>query len=166
MTIRLRAMEPEDLDVIYNIENDLDLWTVGYTNAPYSRYLLHDFIANSTCDIYTDRQLRLIAENENGEIVGIADLSDFEPRHNRAEFGMVVRKEFRRQGIAKLIVEKIIDYARRVIHLHQVYSVVSVDNKAAIAMFKSLQFDDGQRLKEWIFDGKNYKDAMFFHYFL
>ena len=48
-------MEPEDLDVIYNIENDLDLWTVGYANAPYSRYLLHDYVANATSDIYADR---------------------------------------------------------------------------------------------------------------
>ena len=80
MTIRLRAMEPEDLDVIYNIENDLDLWTVGYANAPYSRYLLHDYVANATSDIYADRQLRLMAENDEGEVVGIVDLSDFEPR--------------------------------------------------------------------------------------
>ena len=55
MTIRLRAIEPEDLDVIYDIENDLELWTVGYTNAPYSRYILHDYIANATSDIYADR---------------------------------------------------------------------------------------------------------------
>jgi hypothetical protein len=26
--IRLRALEPEDLDVLYAIENDLDLWSV------------------------------------------------------------------------------------------------------------------------------------------
>ena len=26
--VTLRAIEPEDLDVLYEIENDLDLWTV------------------------------------------------------------------------------------------------------------------------------------------
>lgn len=166
MTIRLRAMEPEDLDVIYNIENDLDLWTVGYANAPYSRYLLHDYVANATSDIYADRQLRLMAENDEGEVVGIVDLSDFEPRHNRAEMGLVVRKEYRNRGYAKQIVEQLIQYSRRVLHLHQVYCVISVDNEAACGLFRSLSFRGDQRLEDWLFDGEKYSDAMFFHYFL
>ena len=33
--IRLRAMEPEDLDVLYQIENNQKLWDVGTTNVPY-----------------------------------------------------------------------------------------------------------------------------------
>ena len=57
----LRAMEPEDLDVLYSIENDIELWSAGYTTVPYSRYILHDYIANATCDIYADRQVRLMA---------------------------------------------------------------------------------------------------------
>ena len=32
--IRLRALEPEDLDVLYGIENDHSLWSVGATNVP------------------------------------------------------------------------------------------------------------------------------------
>ena len=35
--IILRALEPEDLDVLYSIENDIELWSVGYTTVPYSR---------------------------------------------------------------------------------------------------------------------------------
>ena len=55
--IRLRAIEPEDLDLLYRIENDTQLWNVGATNVPYSRFLLHGFISSSTGDIYTDKQL-------------------------------------------------------------------------------------------------------------
>ena len=36
-SIRLRAIEPEDLDLLYLIENDTRLWNVGTTNVPYSR---------------------------------------------------------------------------------------------------------------------------------
>ena len=39
--IRLRALEPEDLDELYQIENDRRLWDVGLTNVPYSRFALH-----------------------------------------------------------------------------------------------------------------------------
>ena len=44
--VSLRAIEPEDLDLLYRIENDRNLWNVGTTNVPYSRYTLHDYIAN------------------------------------------------------------------------------------------------------------------------
>ena len=55
--MKLRAVEPEDLDLLYQIENDQSLWLVGATNVPYSRYTLHDYIANSSDDIYADSQV-------------------------------------------------------------------------------------------------------------
>ena len=32
--IMFRAMEPEDLDVLYSIEKDIELWSAGYTTVP------------------------------------------------------------------------------------------------------------------------------------
>ena len=95
--IRLRAIEPEDLDILYTIENDVSLWSVGTTNVPYSRYVLHDYIAHASNDIYTDRQVRLIIENEEGKMVGIADVMNFDPQHLRAELGIVIQSGFRHQ---------------------------------------------------------------------
>ena len=37
-SINFRAMEPEDLDLLYTIENDTKLWNIGVTSVPYSRY--------------------------------------------------------------------------------------------------------------------------------
>ena len=34
--VRLRAMEPEDLELLYTIENDTQLWCVGTANVPVS----------------------------------------------------------------------------------------------------------------------------------
>ena len=90
--IRLRALEPEDLDFLYEIENDESLWEVGGTNEPYSRQVLLDYITTATADIYTDKQVRLIVENEQQEAVGIIDLMNFDPRHQRAELGIVIKK--------------------------------------------------------------------------
>ena len=67
--VRLRAIEPEDLDLLYQIENNQQLWNVGATNVPYSRYTLHDYIASSSDDIFSDRQVRLIVENEENQTV-------------------------------------------------------------------------------------------------
>ncbi|MCI6309270.1 MAG: GNAT family N-acetyltransferase, partial [Prevotella sp.] len=53
-TVKLRALEPEDLEMLYTIENNQSEWNVGATNVPYSRYVLRDYIANTASDIYAD----------------------------------------------------------------------------------------------------------------
>ena len=47
----LRALEPEDLELLYSIENDDSIWKIGASNVPYSKYVLRDYIANSHNDI-------------------------------------------------------------------------------------------------------------------
>ena len=79
--VRLRAMEPEDLDMLYHIENDRSLWNISATNVPYSRYALHNYIADAKNDIYIDGQLRMMIENREQEIVGVIDLVNFDPKH-------------------------------------------------------------------------------------
>lgn len=165
--IILRALEPEDLEVLYSVENDIELWSVGYTTVPYSRYLLHDYIANSTCDIYADRQVRLMVEtSDGGEVVGIVDITGYEPRHNRAELGLVVRKQYRNKGYGHLIVEKMISYAHEVIHLHQLYIVVDSDNTSSIELFRKCGFSVSHQLKDWLYDGEKYRNAVFLTLFL
>ncbi len=63
--IFLRALEPEDLDFLYEMENDESLWEVGSTNVPYSRQMLLDYIATACADIYADRQVRFIIETKS-----------------------------------------------------------------------------------------------------
>lgn len=162
MRIRLRALEPEDLDLLYNIENDQSLWDVGNTNVPYSRYALHNYIAQTTGDIYQDGQVRLMIENEQSEVVGIADLVNFDARHQRAELGLVIINKFRRNGYAVEVVGQVADYALRVLHLHQLYAVVDVDNMASSSLFAHLGWQSSARLHEWLFDGKSYHDVIIY----
>jgi diamine N-acetyltransferase len=165
-TIRLRAIEPEDLDLLYQIENDSSLWDVGTTNVPYSRYTLHDYIATSADDIYADRQVRLVIDNEAGETVGIVDLVRFDPQHRRAEAGIVVLKSCRRQGYATAALAELCAYALRVLHLHQLYAVVKNDNTEALHVFHNAGFTEQSVLKDWLFDGRKYHDAHLLQSFL
>lgn len=158
--IRLRAIEPEDLDALYMIENDVSLWNVGRTNVPYSRYTLHDYIAHASNDIYTDRQVRLIIENEQNEVVGIADIVSFDPQHLRAELGIVIKSAYRRQGVAMAALGEILHYAHRILHLHQVYVIIDEQNTAALQLFNRLTFMESARLTDWLYDGSQYHDAL------
>lgn len=164
--VKLRAMEPEDLDMLYQIENDSSIWHVGTNNVPYSRYALHDYIAHASGDIYTDKEVRLMIDNENNETVGIVDLVNFSPQHQRAEIGIVIKKGCRNLGYANAAIRKIISYAHDIVHLHQLYAIVEVSNEISLSLFESLGFSQGIRLKEWTFNGTTYTDAVMMQKFL
>ena len=159
-TIFLRAIEPEDLDLLYRIENDRSLWNVSATNVPYSRYTLHEYIANSTGDIYADRQVRLMIENGEHDVVGIVDLVNFDPANCRAELGLIIEEPYRQSGYAQAAVEAICDYAVSVLHLCQIFAFIDADNTPCITLFRKLQWNESARLKKWLFDGKDYHDAI------
>lgn len=161
----LRAMEPEDLHLIYEVENEEGIWDMGVTNVPYSQYLLLDYISNATGDIYADKQVRLIVENEAHEAVGVADLMDFDPKHNRAELGIVIKKPFRKLGYGRAAIAKMSEYAEKVLHLHQIFCFVAENNIPSRKMLQTSGFQESTLLKEWLFDGKEYHAAYFFQRF-
>ena len=164
-TVCLRAMEPEDLELLYQVENDQSLWDKGVTNVPYSHFLLREFIANSTGDIYTDKQVRLMISTPD-TTVGIADLINFDPSHQRAEVGIVVLAQYRRQGFALEALRQLALYARQTLHLHQLYAYVDMQNDSSLNLFKKAGFHHTCTLQDWLFDGKNHHDAAFLQLFL
>lgn len=155
----LRAMEPEDLDLLYQIENDTKLWNIGLTNVPYSRYVLHDYIATSSGDIYTDKQVRLIIENEEHQTIGLVDIMNFNPQNRRAEMGIVVQEAFRQKGYGKDAIQKVMRYAKKILHLHQLYVVVNSSQKLTIGLFLRMGFKETCQLTDWLYDGEVYHDA-------
>lgn len=164
--VRLRAMEPEDLDLIYAMENDEDQWPAGRTNVPYSRYVLHDYIASATNDIYADGQVRMVIEAADGKVVGLVDLVDFSAQHLRAEISIVVLRDCRRQGYAAAALRKVASYALRILHLHQLYAVVGEGNAASLALLTGCGYRVSGELDEWLYDGRAYGKAKVLQLFL
>lgn len=164
--VNLRAMEPEDLDLLYTIENNRELWNVGTTNVPYSRYALHNYIANSSSDIYVDRQVRLMIEDEEKSVIGIIDIVNFDPQHLRAEVGIVIQQAHRGKGYGQAAMKKIIAYAHLTLHLHQLYAFIATDNAHSVRLFENMRFAKGAILKDWLYDGEIYHDAVIMQFFL
>jgi len=158
--VHLRAMEPEDLDLLYTIENDSSIWNVGLTNVPYSRFVLHDFMSSNTGDIYTDKEVRLLIENEVKVVVGIVDLMKFDPKNLKAELGLLISSAFRRQGYAKATISLIHEYALSTLHLHQLYVVIAASNETTLSLFRQYGYQQSGILREWLYDGRTYHDAV------
>ena len=58
--IYLRALEPEDLLFLEEIENDEGLWHLSSTVTPFSKAILKNYIDNAHRTIYDTEQLRLV----------------------------------------------------------------------------------------------------------
>jgi diamine N-acetyltransferase len=64
--IVLRALEPDDIELLHRWENDEEIWTVSHTIVPFSRHTLALYIQNSYQDIYESPDDDRYAPRENG----------------------------------------------------------------------------------------------------
>lgn len=158
--VRLRALEPEDVDYLYKWENDPLVWEVGETIAPFSRDTLRKFIENQQYDIFRTRQLRLVVCGQpDGKPVGMVDLFDFDPINQRAAVGIIICDEAdRRQGYASEALSLLLDYAREAFGLHQVYCGVESSNLASLTLFQSCGFEQIGLKRDWSRTGNGWRD--------
>src|SRR5687768_5717624 len=104
--IYLRALEPGDADLLYRWENNLKLWQVSFTQVPFSRFILEEFVNAAHQDIYTNKQLRLICcSTATNECLGVVDLFEFDAMHGRSGLGIYIAEEHRKNGFAAECVE-------------------------------------------------------------
>ncbi|MDP5000668.1 MAG: GNAT family N-acetyltransferase [Flavobacterium sp.] len=149
--IYLRALEPEDLEFIYKIENNESVWEVSNTQTPYSRFLIRQYLENAHQDIYEAKQLRLaICLNDTFEALGLIDLFDFDPKNNRAGVGIVISNETNRNsGIGSEALGLVINYAFHHLQLHQLYANIGSKNEISISLFTKFGFQKIGVKKDW-----------------
>ncbi len=150
--IYLRAIEPKDIDFLYELENDTNIWEISGTVAPYSKHILELYLQNSYKDIYEAKQLRLCICNATGKVIGLIDLFNFDPVNKKVGLGVIVsKKEDRNKGIGTEALCLICDYVFNVLNLHQVYANVLESNSASVHLFEKLDFKAVGIKRDWIF---------------
>ena len=163
-TIYLRALEPEDLEFIYAIENNESVWEVSNTQTPYSRFLIRQYLENAHQDIYEAKQMRLaICLSDTFEAIGLIDLFDFDPKNNRAGVGIVISNESNRNsGIGSEALQLVIHYAFNQLQLHQLYANIGSKNEISISLFTKFGFQKIGVKKDWIKVNNVFKDEMLY----
>ena len=157
--IYLRALEPEDLDFVHEIENTEDFWVVSATQSPYSRFMIKKYLENSHRDIYEVKQLRLVICNYDHKPVGLIDLFDLEPKDRRAAIGILIADpEDRKKGYGAESISLVCEYSFKHLALHQVYANVTADNEASVRLFEGQGFSLVGVKKDWILVNKQFKD--------
>lgn len=159
--IKLRALEPEDLELLYKWENTTGLWLHGNTLAPYSKYALKKYITETQLqDIYESKQLRLMVELADGETtIGIIDLYDLDVRNSRAGVGILIDEKYRNNKYATQALDLIKNYAFNFLGLYQLYAYISVENEYSLKLFENAGYRLAGTLKNWILEDDIYKDV-------
>lgn len=161
-TVYLRALEADDLPFLYDLENDASVWGLASdTLTPISHYSLQRYLDSAAADFYEVRQLRLVVCRRTDEVaVGTVDLFQFEPHHRRAAVGIMVRQAERRRGYAAEALKLTQQYARRTLHLHQLYCTVAASNQPSIRLFRGAGFRRVGLRRQWLSTEAGWEDAV------
>ena len=164
--IRLRALEPEDLDRLYEWENNTQLWDVGNTRNPYSRYILKQYIINSDKDIYENKQLRLMMVSvKTGKTVGTVDLFDFDIHNSRIALGLFVDFYSQGNGYALDSLHLVEQYVFEFLKINQLYCHISVNNLPSMHLFEKEKYSKAGLLKDWIKTTNGFENVVLFQKF-
>ena len=160
--IKLRALEPEDLQFVLDVENNEDIWHLSNTQTPFSRFVIKQYLENAHKDIFEVKQLRLVISDKNDNALGLIDLFNFDFKNKRAGVGIVIKEPSNRdQGYGFEALQLLINYSFTHLGLHQLYCNISEDNKASIQLFTKIGFEKVGLKKDW-----NYNNGKFNNEFL
>lgn len=162
--IKLRAVEPEDLELLYEWENNNQYWIISNTVSPFSKYTLKRYIENSHKNIYVTGQLRLMIDHlKTAKTIGTIDIFDFDSFHKRAGLGILIADEsFRKKGYASMALKCLCDYCFDTLQLHQLYCNVLSNNPESMQLFLKQGFKEIGVKKDWIKSGDGYIDEHMF----
>jgi diamine N-acetyltransferase len=160
--ISLRPLEPVDIDILYEWENNMKIWNVSNTKTPFSKYILAEYLKESAKDIYETKQLRLIIQNKDSEAVGAVDLFDFDPYHMRAGIGILIHNnEYRNHGYASDALNALFGYVVDILGLKQLFANISAQNEVSIHLFEKLGFIHSGVKKNWLKTPGGWEDEVF-----
>lgn len=178
--MHLRPLEPEDLELLYTIENDERLWNTSNTDGPYSRFALKNYIASSD-NIYECGQLRLVIDIANipqsdstispnahtsSQPIGLIDLTNYSSLNARAEVGITLLRAYQGQGYGQRALQLMEHYATERLRIHSLYAYVSPHNLPSFHLFQNNGYKVVAKLPDWSFrEGKYEEIALFLKIF-
>ena len=146
--IKLRALEPEDIDFLYHLENEESLWEVSETQLPFAKHLLQDYIQHAYQDIYEAKQYRYVIAIDEKPL-GCVDLYDFSPKHHRAAVGIALLPNYQGKGYGKALIDFIIEKYKG---KYSVLQVGTGESQATIPFYEKCGFIRSHTIKNFFID--------------
>lgn len=156
MTVRLRALERDDLPLVHRLTNDSKIMSYWFSEPFEALVELRDIYDRHVHDL-TERRFVVTDDVED---VGIVELIGIDAVHRTTEFQIIVAPEHQGHGHASAATRLALDYAFRVLNLHKVHLVVDVENAGAIRIYRRAGFVEEGTLREEYFADGRYHDAL------
>jgi putative acetyltransferase len=115
-----------------------------------------------TANQHHSRHLVLVAERA-GQVVGNAGLhpaGDSPRRQHALSLGIMVASHAQGQGVGRALMAALIDVADQWANAQRIELTVFVDNARAIALYRSLGFEEEGRLRGYAFRHGRYEDVL------
>lgn len=96
----------------------------------------------------------------DSDAVGCIDLYNYDPVHHRAEVGIVVRNDCRRQGAATEMLHQLTLFCQTQLRLHQLYCDIVSTNTASQQLFLNCGYRPCAQLREWCLVDDEYVDVV------
>jgi len=159
--IFLRALEPSDVELLYQWENDPEIWKISQTLTPYSKYTLKQFVDCAQEDIFKVKQVRfMINFIDTKQTIGILDIFDIDFINSRAGVGILIDKNHRKQEFGTDAILLATDYLFNTLHLHQIYCNVVSSNPVSLKLFEKCGFSIIGTKKEWTKTPDGFEDVI------
>ncbi|MBS1645753.1 MAG: GNAT family N-acetyltransferase [Bacteroidetes bacterium] len=145
----LRALEPNDINLLYEWENNPAIWRVSNTLMPFSKFVLEQYLVNAHQDVFTAKQIRLLICLNNHKPIGTIELFDFDAQNARAGVGIMIDAAFQEKGHATQALSLLCHYCFEILMLKQVYCNISASNTKSLHLFKKIGFVEVGLKKQW-----------------
>ncbi len=151
--IKLRAVEPQDIDFLFHLENRPELWHVSQTLVPFARFDIEQYVFSANKqDPFIAGEVRFIIEfthNNEIKLIGTIDLFALDATNRRGGIGIVLLESYRGKSFAGTALDILIDYGFNFLNLHQLFCNIENGNEASLKLFGSRGFKITGIKKEW-----------------
>lgn len=148
--IVLRGVEPEDVDFLFQTENNTKFWKVSDTLIPFSKSALKRY-AEALHDITQQKQYRFVIHDKEKNVpVGMLDLFDYNAVNRRAMVGIIIASpEVLGKGLAKRALILLEQYAIEFLNLKQLACCIQANNERSRLLFEGVGYNRCGERKDW-----------------
>lgn len=136
--IRLRALEPTDVDPMHAWYRDHEFSVLDGNIYGTSRDSLAAFVATLTSPSFADVSLGI--EDEHGTLIGIVRLKRVRPEDRVADFGIAIARDYWSRGYGTDATRTILRFAFDTMNLHRVALGVLDYNERAVRVYEKCGF--------------------------
>jgi len=153
-SLTLRPLSVDDTQFVIELRNDPEISSNLFSDPPLYDFRHYEWLKN------TQNNLDLIIiENGSGDKIGRIYLTDIDFRHQKAEFGIIIKTDMQSKGYGEAASRILIEYVFSNLPIRKLYLRLFSDNLPAQKLYKKLGFvQEGKFISEYYKNGK-WKDV-------